>query len=125
MLGDLPATVVRSKGTCWVAGSDQQQVFSQAGPSARVTATGQWVAEMSELDQQLYRSNRSDLDWDDEWGDRRTGLVFIGTSIDEDALVAALDDALLSDDELADWRAYSPDPFPSDPEADDVVLAEP
>ena len=125
VLGDLPATVVRSKGTCWVAGSDQQQVFSQAGPSARVTATGQWVAEMSELDQQLYRSNRSDLDWDDEWGDRRTGLVFIGTSIDEDALVAALDDALLSDDELADWRAYSPDPFPSDPEADDVVLAEP
>jgi G3E family GTPase len=125
VLGDLPTTVVRSKGTCWVAGSDQQQVFSQAGPSARVTATGQWIAEMSELDQQLYRSNRSNLDWDDEWGDRQTGLVFIGTGIDEDALVAALDDALLSDDELADWRSYSPDPFPGDPEADDVVLAEP
>jgi G3E family GTPase len=125
VLGDLPTTVVRSKGTCWVAGSDQQQVFSQAGPSARVTATGQWIAELSELDQQLYRSNRSDLDWDDEWGDRRTGLVFIGTGIDEDALIDALDDALLSDDELADWRSYSADPFPSDPEADDVVLAEP
>jgi G3E family GTPase len=125
VLGDLPATVVRSKGTCWIAGSDQQQVFSQAGSSARVTATGQWIAELSELDQQLYRSNRSDLDWDDEWGDRHTGLVFIGTGVDEDALVAALDDALLSDDELAEWRSYSPDPFPSDPEADDVVLAEP
>jgi G3E family GTPase len=125
VLGDLPATVVRSKGTCWVAGSDQQQVFSQAGPSARVTATGQWIAEMPELDQQLYRSNRSNLDWDDEWGDRQTGLVFIGTGVDEDALVAALDDALLSEEELADWRSYSPDPFSSDPEADDVVLAEP
>ncbi|MFC5365507.1 GTP-binding protein [Salinirubrum litoreum] len=125
VLGDLPATVVRSKGTCWIAGSDQQQVFSQAGPSARVTATGQWIAEMPELDQQLYRSNRSDLDWDEEWGDRRTGLVFIGTGVDEDAIVAALDDALLTDAELADWRSFSPDPFPAGPEADDVVLAEP
>ena len=125
VLGDLPPTVVRSKGTCWIAGSDQQQVFSQAGPSARVTATGQWIAELSELDQQLYRSNRSDLDWDEEWGDRHTGLVFIGTGIDEDALVDALDDALLTDAELADWRSFSGDPFPSDPEADDVVLAEP
>jgi G3E family GTPase len=125
VLGDLPASVVRSKGTCWIAGSDQQQVFSQAGPSARVTATGQWIAELSELDQQLYRSNRSDLDWNEEWGDRHTGLVFIGTGIDEDALVDALDDALLTDAELADWRSFSADPFPSDPEADDVVLAEP
>jgi G3E family GTPase len=125
VLGSLPATVVRSKGTCWVAGSDQQQVFSQAGPSARVTATGPWVAAMSELDQQLYRSNRSDLDWHEEFGDRRTELVFIGTGVDEAALVDRLDAALLDDEELARHGSFEPTGFPNGPEAADVVLSEP
>jgi G3E family GTPase len=125
VLGSLPASVVRSKGTCWVAGSDQQQVFSQAGPSARVTATGPWVAAMSELDQQLYRSNRSDLDWHEEFGDRRTELVFIGTGVDEAALVERLDAALLDDEELARRGSFEPTGFPGGPAADDVVLSEP
>jgi G3E family GTPase len=102
-LSDLPASVVRSKGTLWVAGSELAQGFSQAGPSAHVEATGPWIATLPDFEQDAYRRNRRDLPWDDEWGDRRTELVFIGRGIDEAALVDRLDDCLLADEALADY----------------------
>lgn len=124
LLSDLPASVVRSKGTLWVAGREDEKLgFSQAGPSARAEVRGPWIASLSKLDQDLYRSNRRNLEWDEEWGDRRTELVFIGTGMDEDALQEALDDCLLSDAEMeADWTTFE-NPFP-DSEAGEVVLAE-
>ncbi|WP_101298071.1 CobW family GTP-binding protein [Halegenticoccus soli] len=123
-LADLPESVIRAKGICWVAGSEQQQSFSQAGPSVRVRAAGPWIAALSELDQQLYRSNRRNLEWDDEWGDRRTELVFIGRDVDEEALVAALDDCLLTDEEMdAGWDDFE-SAFPAE-QGEEVALAEP
>jgi G3E family GTPase len=123
-LADLPESVIRSKGTCWVAGNDHQQVLGQAGPSVRVEAGAPWVASLSELDQQLYRSNRTNLEWDEEWGDRKTELVFIGQSMDEEELVAALDDCLLTDEEMErDWEEFA-DPFASE-QGEAVVVAEP
>ncbi|RCU47227.1 GTP-binding protein [Haloplanus salinus] len=105
LLADLPAAVVRSKGTCWIAtGADLSYTMGQAGPSVRVEAAGPWIASLPEFERDAYRRNRSNLDWDEEWGDRRTELVFIGREMDDDALVAALDDCLLTDDEMAaDW----------------------
>ncbi|WP_435067998.1 CobW family GTP-binding protein [Haloplanus sp. C73] len=124
-LTDLPASVVRSKGTCWIAtGDDLSYTLGQAGPSVRMTAAGPWIASLPEFEQDAYRRNRSNLDWDDEWGDRRTELVLIGRGMDEDALVAALDDCLLTDDEMAAaWDDFE-NPFPADP-GDDVVVTEP
>ena len=114
LLADLPDPVIRSKGTCWVAGNDHQQVLGQAGPSVRVEAGAPWVASLPELDQQLYRSNRTNLEWDEEWGDRKTELVFIGQSMDEEGIVATLDDCLLTDEEMErDWEAFD-DPFASE-----------
>jgi G3E family GTPase len=122
-LADLPDSVVRSKGTCWVAGNEHRQVMGQAGPSVRVEAGAPWVASLPELDQELYRSNRKSLEWDEEWGDRRTELVFIGQEMDEDGVVAALDDCLLTDAEMeAEWEFD--DPF-SHEQGEDVVVAEP
>ena len=126
LLANLPADVVRSKGTLWVAGSELNLTFGQAGPSAHVEAAGPWVATLPEFEQDAYRRNRSNLTWDDEWGDRRTELVFIGTGIDEASLVSALDDCLIDDDAFA---AYDPDafdaaPFPAE-QGDRVVLAAP
>lgn len=122
-LSDLPESVIRSKGTCWVAGNDQQQVMGQAGPSVRVEAAGPWIASLPELDQQLYRSNRKNLAWDEEWGDRRTELVFIGQEMDEDSIRTALDDCLLTDEEMdGEWDFA--DPFASE-SGESVVVAEP
>ncbi|MFC7097325.1 CobW family GTP-binding protein [Halobaculum marinum] len=109
VLRDLPASVVRSKGTLHVAGSDQRLNYSQAGPSVRVEAVGPWVDAMSEADQELYRANRGDgADWHDEWGDRHTELVVIGVDLDETAVRARLDDCLCTDAELEDGTGVDP-----------------
>ena len=125
LLADLPAAVVRSKGTCWIAtGADLSYTIGQAGPSVRVEAAGPWIASLPEFERDAYRRNRSNLDWDEEWGDRRTELVFIGREMDDDALVAALDDCLLTDDEMAaDWGDFG-DAFPTEA-GDELVVTEP
>jgi G3E family GTPase len=127
LLADLSDEVVRSKGTLWVAGNESVLTFGQAGPSAHVECAGPWVATRPEFEQDAYRRNRRDLDWDDEWGDRRTELVFIGTEVDEAELVERLDDCLLAADEFADYDpdgGWSDDPFPTE-QGERVVLAEP
>jgi G3E family GTPase len=92
---ELPPSVVRAKGTVWIAGNDLRITVSVAGPSVRATAQGPWIASLPEVEREMYRSNRPDLPWDDEHGDRRVELVFIGTDYDRAALEAALDDALV------------------------------
>jgi len=125
LLADLPPSVVRSKGTCWIAtGADLSYTMGQAGPSVRVEAAGPWIASLPEFEQDAYRRNRSNLDWDDEWGDRRTELVVIGREMDEDELIAALDDCLLTDDEMAaSWDGFEND-FPTTA-GDELVVTEP
>ncbi|WP_336036811.1 CobW family GTP-binding protein [Halobacterium yunchengense] len=123
VLRDLPASVVRSKGTLWVAGTDLKQTVGQAGESVRATAQGPWIASLPSVERDLYRSNRPDLDWDDEHGDRRTELVVIGTGVDETALRGRLDDALVTDDEWGD-DSLTAAPFPADV-GEVVVLREP
>ncbi|ELK52692.1 cobalamin synthesis protein/P47K [Haloferax sp. BAB-2207] len=120
VLGDLPDSVVRAKGSLWVAGAeDVHYTYSQAGPSAYVAAAGPWVASRPEFEQDAYRRNHPDFDWHDDHGDRRTELVFIGRGVDEDALAAALDAHLLDPGASADAGDY-----PTDPGAE-VALAEP
>ncbi|WP_410766188.1 CobW family GTP-binding protein [Haloferax sp. DFSO60] len=119
VLGDLPSSVIRSKGTVWVGGAeDVQYTYSQAGPSAYLTASGPWIASLPEFEQDTYRRNHPELSWHDEYGDKRTELVFIGRDIDEDALVAALDEHAL--DAASDTDQH----FPTEPGAE-VALAEP
>ncbi|GAB6860977.1 CobW family GTP-binding protein [Haloplanus litoreus] len=123
LLVDLPPTVDRAKGTCWVAnGADLAYSMHQAGPSVRVEAAGPWIASLPEFERDAYRRNRSDLDWDEEWGDRRVELVFIGREMDEDGLVAALDDCLLTDAELsAAWETFE-NAFPTEGGEEWVVV---
>jgi len=124
VLRTLPDGVVRSKGTLWVAGTELRQTVGQAGPSVRVTARGRWIASLPDVEQDLYRSNRPSLEWDDEHGDRRTEFVVIGTQFDEDALRGRLDDALVTDGEWEDVAAVPDGPFPTENEAA-AVLREP
>ena len=129
VLGALPDSVLRSKGHLWIAGREATHLtFGQAGDAAAVEATGRWIASLPEFEQRSYRENRSDLgfEWDETWGDRRIGLVFIGQDIDEDALRARLDDALITDAEFdRDWDEFSGlTPYPTEP-GDDYVLSDP
>ena len=128
LLRDLPESVVRSKGTLWVAGRELNLVLGQAGPSTHVEAAGPWIATLPDFEQDAYRRNRKQLTWDDEWGDRRTELVFIGPGLDEEGLRARLDDCLLEDDafEAFDPEAWTDDdsPFPTE-QGEQVVLSEP
>jgi G3E family GTPase len=103
VLDDLPADVVRSKGTLWVAGTDQRQQVGQAGASVRVGALGPWIASLPSVERDMLRSNRPNLDWDDEHGDRLTEYVVIGTGLDEGAIRERLDEALVTDEE---WAAF-------------------
>ncbi|MFB6196226.1 MAG: GTP-binding protein [Haloplanus sp.] len=123
LLADLPSSVVRAKGTCWVANdADLAYTMSQAGPSVRVEATGPWIASLPEFERDAYRRNRSNLDWDDRWGDRRTELVFIGRGMDDETLIDALDDCLLTDAELDATWATLPNSFPTEQGAEHVVV---
>jgi G3E family GTPase len=128
VLRDLPPEVVRSKGTLWVAGTDQRQQVGQAGASVRVTALGPWIAGLPEVERDMLRSNRPNLDWDDEHGDRLTEYVVIGTGIDEAAIRERLDDALVTDEEWAAVEADESDidelPFPTEQGAE-LALREP
>ncbi|MFC7235258.1 CobW family GTP-binding protein [Halosegnis marinus] len=108
---DLPEATVRSKGTLWVAGREHAFEYGQAGPSARVERGGQWVAAMSESRREMQRRMNPDLPWDDEHGDRRTELVFIGREQDEEAIRAAFEACL-----VAPGTEPDADPFPTDDE---------
>ncbi len=133
LLADLPTDVVRSKGTLWVAGTDQRQQVGQAGASVRVSALGPWIASLPDVERDMLRSNRPELDWDEEHGDRLTEFVVIGTGIDEDAIVDRLDDALVTDEE---WNAFeegeaaaatatpADHPFPTE-QGEEIALREP
>ncbi|WP_144927488.1 CobW family GTP-binding protein [Halorubrum salsamenti] len=129
LLRDFPDDVVRSKGTLWVAGTDQRQRVGQAGRSVRVEALGPWIASLPAVERDMLRSNRPALDWDDEHGDRLTEYVVIGTDIDEAAIRERLDDALVTD---AEWATFEEDgdeidgelPFPSEQGAE-LALREP
>lgn len=122
-LRTLPSNVVRSKGIGWVADRDVKVVIHQAGPSIRATVDGPWIASLPEVDRELYRSNRPNLAWDDEYGDRQTELVFIGTALESSELRSDLKAALATDEERE--RAESlENPFPTEPD-DERVLREP
>ena len=54
--------------------------------------------------------------WVEPFGDMRQELVFIGQGLDADEITRALDDCLLSEDEVLRGKAYwttLDDPFPA------------
>ncbi|MDJ1431359.1 GTP-binding protein [Halostagnicola sp. A-GB9-2] len=115
LLSDLPDELIRAKGFFWSAGrEDLAMGIDKAGTSVRAGPSGQWLATLPESQREQYFAARPGLeeDWDDEWGDRMTRLVFIGREFDQEPLVDRLDDCLLTDEEYAneDWDRYA-DPF--------------
>ena len=119
------AGVLRSKGFCWLSPivwsdtggdawrHDTAMYWSHAGKHFGINTAGKWwgtipkdkikdyfVGNMKEYERIMRE------DWaSEEWGDRRQELVFIGAGIDEEAITKALDDCLMTDEEMDQYRA--------------------
>ena len=110
LLDAFPDSVVRSKGHFWLAGREELAIMlNVAGQSVRVAPAGNWVATLppAERDEKLEAVPELEEIWDDEWGDRGTQLVVIGTEMDHDALRSRLDECLLTEIEMdAEWSAF-------------------
>jgi G3E family GTPase len=109
-LNNLPAQIVRAKGLIWLAAQgDMAATFSQAGPSIQFGPAGYWVAAMPKEQQQSLLASEPELAtrWDERWGDRLTEVVIIGIEMDRIQIVKALDDCLLTDEEMEqNWNQF-------------------
>ncbi|KUP37803.1 MULTISPECIES: zinc metallochaperone ZinU [Bacillus] len=113
-MDQMPKNVVRAKGIVWCASHNSLALLmSQAGPSVTIEPVSYWVAAMPKLEQEQIKQQEPEIleDWDPEFGDRLTQLVFIGTDLDEDAITKELDQCLLTEYEFdSDWSLFE-DPF--------------
>jgi len=110
--------VCRSKGYVWFATrNDDALYWSQAGIAMRVDAAGWWWAA---IDPEQWPDDAETIEeirgrFQEPFGDRRQELVLIGQEMDREAITAAFDACLLTDEELeagpAVWSAFN-DPFP-------------
>jgi len=121
--GDDRPCVVRSKGFFWIASRPaEMMLWSQAGGLFQLSPGGRWWVdtprEVWPTDEESVR--QIEADWQGEQGDRRQELVFIGTKLDQTAMVADLHACLLTDPEAAlgpeEWVRALADPFPATPE---------
>lgn len=111
--------LIRSKGYFWLASRPQYAgSWSQAGGIARYGFAGMFWKAIPEERWPTDEASRAAIleSWVEPFGDMRQELVFIGQSLDEQAVRKALDDCLLDDAGLLAGQAFwqhLPDPFPS------------
>jgi G3E family GTPase len=110
--------VIRSKGLFWLASRpDDAGFWSQAGSLAKHQCAGNfWGAiPQSRWPEDEERRNAIQRVWQEPFGDRRQEIVLIGAGLDQEALTAMLDQALLTPAEMAlgqkKWKKFK-DPFP-------------
>lgn len=111
--------LIRSKGFFWLASRPEYTgQWSQAGGVATYGFAGmfwkavpkeQWPADKEHL-------ATIDEQWVEPFGDMRQELVFIGQNLNQDEVAQALDNCLLSNEEILRGRTYWTslnDPFPA------------
>ena len=110
--------LIRSKGYFWLASRPEfAGQWNQAGGIAHYGFAGMfWQAEPKinwPTDQEALAS--IEKNWVEPFGDMRQELVFIGQNLNQTTMIQALDDCLLTEEELLKgqvfWRTL-PDPFP-------------
>ena len=106
----MPKQIVRAKGIAWCASRNNLALLmSQAGPSVSIEPISYWVASLpTNQQEQIIKQNPNLLDeWDDQFGDRHTKLVFIGVDLEQDKIERELDQCLLTDEEFGeDWSKF-------------------
>lgn len=111
--------LIRSKGYFWLATRPQfAGQWSQAGGIARYGFAGLFWKAVPEQDWPEDKDYLASIKrmWVEPFGDMRQELVFIGQGLDQQAMTHALDECLLSEEEVlrgvAYWATLS-DPFPA------------
>ena len=110
--------LIRSKGYFWLATRPEfAGQWSQAGGIARYGFAGMFWKAVPEhnwpTDEESIATIK--MQWEEPFGDMRQELVFIGQGLDQQAMLNALDNCLLSEDELLKGKQYwatLSDPFP-------------
>lgn len=111
--------ILRSKGFFWVSADHKcAYEWAQAGGVSNVSPAGIWYdavedKEALQIPEEQRPENRPD--WDENYGDRMQLLVFIGQSMDEDAIRAELDACHYAHDvenlDMDSWNGLE-NPFP-------------
>lgn len=105
-----PNNIIRSKGLFWLASrSDQALIWSTAGGSIKTDPAGVWWASMPFSERINYSSfvnnqKHIESDWVTPFGDRKIELVFIGQHLDVETITKQLEQCLLNNKELVDWK---------------------
>ena len=110
--------LIRSKGYFWLASRPEfAGQWSQAGGIARYGFAGMFWKAIPEknwpTDEEYLASIKKS--WVEPFGDMRQELVFIGQGLDKSGMTSALDDCLLSEEDVLRGKAYwttLQDPFP-------------
>ncbi|MBO1624588.1 GTP-binding protein [Bacillus arachidis] len=114
-LKNWPLDVVRAKGFFWLASRNHMMgLLSQAGSSITIQGAGEWIAALPEAEQQQIIAEEPEVlkNWDKQYGDRITELVFIGVEMNQHEIERSLDTCLLTDEEMRqEWDNFV-DPIP-------------
>ena len=115
LTGDLPG-VIRAKGHFWLATRPNWVAeYSLAGAVSSITPLGGWWVSVPRDRWPTHPDMLAEVagKWAEPWGDRRQELVFIGAGMDEAAIRAMLDAALIPAQDFTPdaWKGLA-DPFP-------------
>ena len=111
--------LIRSKGYFWLASRPEfAGQWSQAGGIARYGFAGMFWKAVPKKDWPTDEEYLTSIEnqWVEPFGDMRQELVFIGQNLDQSGITQALDNCLLSEEEVLRGKDYwvtLDDPFPA------------
>lgn len=109
--------VVRSRGRLWLANqSDRVMWLESAGGGLRLAQAGKWLSAMTSRELAYADPERRAMAgamWELEHGDRHSSLAILVCGASRESIMTTLEQALLTDEEMAspdEWSGYA-DPF--------------
>lgn len=105
-----PQNIIRSKGLFWLASrSNQALLWSSAGGSCKADSAGVWWASMpfgERINYAAFAENQDSIEssWDTTFGDRKIELVFIGQHVNKEKMITELEDCILTELEIQEWK---------------------
>jgi G3E family GTPase len=108
--------MLRAKGFVWLASCHELQGdFSLAGNQLSLLPGHPWWAEIDRSDWPENLEKAIAPLWQEPYGDRQQEIIWIGQSLDKEAVTAILDECLVSDEEMEAgpdvWKRHCHDSY--------------